>query len=142
MKTTTINRRAFLKVTSIAGGGMMLGRVDADILAIAGQFISSCPAGSSPTANPNGPTIRGLSSAITTLDPQVSFDLSTSSGSGGTAVSFMFTQVSGGQASITGARASNPQVFLQGGKGVYVFQVVVTDNFGNMQTGRTTITYR
>jgi Ferritin-like domain len=114
----------------------------ADILAIAGQFITSCPAGSSPTANPAGPTIRGLSASITTTDPQVSFDLSQSSAAGGNAVSFLFTQVSGPQAAITGARASNPQVFLLGGKGVYVFQVVATDAPGNSQTGRTTITYK
>jgi hypothetical protein len=112
----------------------------ADVLAIAGQFISSCPAGSSPTTNPNGPTISGLSASITTNDPVVSFDLSGSAGAGSTAVSFMFTQVSGGLASITGVKASDPQVILLGGPGVYVFQVVITDKFGMTQTGRTTIT--
>jgi hypothetical protein len=111
-----------------------------DVLAIAGQFISSCPTGSSPTQNPNGPTISGLPASLTTTDPVVSFDLSGSAGAGGTAVSFMFSQVSGAMASITGARASDPQVILLGGKGVYVFQVVITDKFGMNQTGRITIT--
>lgn len=115
----------------------------AEILAIASQFISSCPVTNSPAvANPNAPTIRGLSTAITTFEPFVSFDLSSSGGANSTAVSFMFTQVSGPLANITGARASNPQVFLLGGKGTYVFQVVATDVFGIPQTGTTTITYR
>ena len=119
-------------------------KAKADVLAIAGQFIQSCPTPppTGTTPNPNAPTIRGLSSTITTFDPQVSFDLSSSGGTGGTAVNFMFTQVSGPQASIIDNRASNPQVVLQGGKGVYVFQVVITDVQGNTQTAQTTITYK
>jgi hypothetical protein len=113
----------------------------ADVLAIAGQYISSCPSGSSPTNNPNGPTISGLAAAITTHDPTVAFDLSGSAGAGSTAVSFMLTQVSGGISNITGAKTSDPQVILLGGHGVYVFQLVITDKFGVTQTGRTTITY-
>ena len=112
----------------------------AEILAIAGQFITSCPV--APVAvNPTGPTIVGLRSTITTVDPQVQFDFSGSSNSNGQAVSFMFTQLSGPTAAITSARSSNAQVFLLGGKGTYVFQLVITDAQGMTQTGRTTINY-
>ena len=38
-----------------------------EILAIAGQFITSCPGGG-PTSNPIGPTITGLRSSMTTID--------------------------------------------------------------------------
>lgn len=110
------------------------------VLAIANQFISSCPTGNTTTTNPNGPTISGFSSAITTSDPMVLFDLSGSQGAGGTAVSFMLTQVSGPISNIAGAKASDPQISLLGGAGVYVFQLVVTDKFGVTQTARTTIT--
>lgn len=114
----------------------------ADVLAIAGQFITSCPAGSSPTNNPNGPTIKGLSAAVTVTDPQVSFDFSQSTGFNSTAVSFMFSQVSGPNSSINGNRTSTPQVFLLGGKGTYVFQVTLTDLAGMTQVGTTTVTYK
>lgn len=112
----------------------------ADVLAIAGQFISSCPVASSAT-NPAGPNIAGLRSAITTPEAQVQFDFSQSAATNGGAVSFVFSQVSGPTAAITSARTSNPQVFFLGGKGTYVFQLVVTDALGNVQTARTTITY-
>ena len=115
-------------------------KAKADILAIAGQFITSCPLPAG-IVNPNGPTIVGLRPMITTNEPQVQFDFSASSNSNGQAVSFMFTQLSGPTAAITNARTSNTQVFLLGGKGVYVFQLVITDVLGVSQTGRTTITY-
>ena len=112
----------------------------AEILAIAGQFIVSCPV--SPAANnPAGPNIVGLRTSITTSDPQVQFDFSQSATSSGGAVNFNFTQISGPMAAITNARSSNTQVFLLGGKGTYVFQLVVTDVQGNTQTQRTTINY-
>ena len=116
-------------------------RSRADILAIANQFITSCPVATPPT-NPTGPNISGLRSSITTTDPTVQFDFSGSATSNGGAVSFAFTQVSGpATASITSGRVSNPAVFLTM-KGTYVFQLVITDVQGNMQTGLTTITYR
>ncbi len=113
----------------------------ADVLAIAGQFITSCPV-TATTSNPNGPTIAGLRATITTVEQVVQFDFSKSTSSTGGAVSFNFTQVSGPLASVTGVRASDPQAILLGGKGVYVFQLVVTDSQGHTQTGRTTITYQ
>ena len=118
----------------------------AEILAIAGQFITSCPAGTTPTGgnvnNPNGPTVRGLPASITTLDREVPIDLSQSTAADGVgAVTIAVTQISGPQASIVNDRSSNPRFILTGGKGVYVFEVLLTDNRGMTQRSRTTITY-
>ena len=117
-----------------------------EVLAIAGQFITSCPAGTTPTGgtvnNPNGPTARGLPASITTFDREVSFDLSQSTAADGVgAVTISLSQISGPQASIAGERSSNPRVILTGGKGVYVFEALLTDNRGMTQRSRTTITY-
>ena len=113
----------------------------ADVLAIAGAYLSSCPV-SVPATNPNGPIIRGFSAMVTTVDPQVVFDLSKSSGVNGEVVSFLLTQLSGPRAAITGDRTSQPQAVLLGGTGTYVFQLVVTDSRGNSQTAQTVITYK
>jgi len=113
----------------------------ADVLAIASTYISSCPAGSA-GANPNGPTIVGLSATVNATENIVQFDFSKSSSSNGGAVSFNFTQVSGPLASVTGVRASDPQAILLGGKGTYVFQLVITDSQGNTQTANTTVIYK
>jgi len=112
----------------------------AEILAIAARYISSCPGGG-PTSNPVGPILRGLNPSVTTIDRDVAFDFSKSTATDGSAVSFLFTQISGNWAGITGQRTSTPTVLLVSGKGVYVFEVVLTDEMGNTQRGRTTVTY-
>ena len=111
-----------------------------EILAVASQYITSCPGGG-PTSNPTGPVLRGLTAAVTTIDRDVAFDFSRSTATDGSAVSFLFTQISGNWAGITGQRTSTPVALLVSGKGVYVFEVVITDEMGITQRGRTTITY-
>lgn len=113
----------------------------ADVLSMASAFITSCPAGGGPTTNPAGPTISGLSTTINTLDREVQFNFAGSAAPDGSAVSFMFQQVSGPTASIIGERTSTPRVILTGGRGTYVYELVVMDGRGNRQTGRTTIVY-
>ena len=112
----------------------------AEVLAIAGQFITSCPGGG-PTSNPVGPTLSGLRTTVTTTEPEVTFNFSSSAARDGSAVSFILTQVSGPRASIIAERSSAPRVLLFGGKGMYVFQLVITDGFGGVQTGQTTVNY-
>ncbi len=112
----------------------------AEVLAIASQFIVSCPGGG-PTSNPAGPTISGLRTAFTTTENDIQFDFSRSAATDGSAVSFMLSQISGPQTSLIGQRTSTPRALLQGGRGVYVFEAVITDGRGTVQRGRTTVTY-
>jgi hypothetical protein len=112
----------------------------AEVLAIAGQFITSCPGGG-PTSNPAGPTISGLRTSVTTVDREVQFDFSQSAATDGSAVSFSFQQISGPQTATLGDRTSTPRVILVGGRGVYVFELVIMDGRGGTQRGQTTVTY-
>ena len=116
-------------------------RSRADVLAMASAFITLCPAGGGPTTNPAGPTISGLSATVNTRDREVQFNFAGSAAPDGSAVSFMFQQVSGPTSSLIGERTSTPRVILTGGRGTYVYELVVTDGRGNRQTGRTTIVY-
>jgi rubrerythrin len=112
----------------------------AEVLAIAGQFITSCPGGG-PTSNPAGPVINGLRTTITTTEADFQFNFASSAAQDGSAVSFQFTQISGPRASILADRSSAPRVLFLGGKGQYVFELVIMDGRGGTQRGRTTVNY-
>ncbi len=116
-----------------------------EVLAIAGQFIVSCPVPPTtpvtPAANPNAPTLAGISSTINTRDSRVNLDASGSTSVTGQAVSFSFTQVSGGTANINGQNTSTPSIVLLGGAGTYVFQAKVTDQAGNTTMRMITVNY-
>ncbi len=109
------------------------------VLAIAGQFIVSCPV--NPGSNPNAPTVSGVPATITTRENRVSFDASASKSFTGQAVAFSFTQSSGGNTSIIGGTTSTPTFVLLGGAGTYVFQAKITDQTGNVATRTITVTY-
>lgn len=115
----------------------------AEILAAAGQFITSCPVPppTSPAANPNAPRISGLPTTVNASDREVGFDLTNSRSVNGMAVSFALAQVSGPNASIIAANTAGPRVQLLGGKGTYVFEETVTDLAGLVSKSRVTINY-
>jgi rubrerythrin len=113
-------------------------KTQAEVLAIANQYITACPGGG-PTSNPSGPIIRGLTATINTVDRDYAFDFSRSSTIDGSAVVFQFQQVSGPLAAVTGQRTSTPRAIFLGGKGQYVFELIITDGAGAVQRGLTTV---
>jgi hypothetical protein len=114
-----------------------------DVLAIAGQFIVSCPVppGGSTMANPNAPTLAGVPTTVTTCTNSFTFDASSSVSINGQAVSFSVKQMSGANAVITGGNTATPSITLLGGTGTYTFLVVITDLQGNMTQKVITVNY-
>ncbi len=118
-------------------------RTMADILAVASQFIVSCPVPVTPppTTNPNAPTLSGVPTTINTRNNTFTFDASSSVSKNGQAVSFSVTKMTGGNVSIVGGNTATPSVTILGGTGTYTFLVTITDLAGNMTQKLVTVNY-
>jgi hypothetical protein len=107
-----------------------------EILAIASTFISSC--GTTPVGMNTMAILTPRTS--TSFERQLTFDVSQSVSANGQPLLSELRVISGA-AAVLGPATSRPAVQFNGGKGDYVFELLVTDTAGAQSRDRVTITY-
>lgn len=94
------------------------------------------------TASNNPVIVFTPSATQQVFQRQIMLDASKSTDPGNLQLSYVWTQVNTNiPAGISNANSATPLITFNGGKGDYVFQVVVTNSRGLTTTGQTTISY-